>query len=379
MPRTPVLQVVGLITDKADEEITGWETERAKSPSTAEKMVLKSQPGEPSSQASPAERTQRIIASPKARRIAKEKQIDLTLIAGTGAAGRIEERDILDFQKRQPKLTPLARKMAVEAGIEPGKVKSQGNAGRITRADLEKMLQSESKSSVPSSPTRESVITVRTIIAERMVHSHLTTAPVTLSTEADASSLVNLRTELNSAIRPDFDIPLSYNDFLVMITARALKEFPAMNTQWKDDRIIQLQEVNIGLAVETERGLLVPVIREANQKGLQSIARERHDLIERALQGCSLPDDLSGGTFTITNLGVYEIDIFTPIINLPQCCILGVGQILEKPVARSGNLEIQPRVWLSLTFDHRLVDGAPAASFLQRIKKLLEQPGLLIG
>ena len=252
---TPVLEVVGLITDEADEEITGWETERAKSPSTAEKMVLKSQPGEPSSQASPAERTQQIIASPKARRIAKEKQIDLSLITGTGAAGRIEERDILDFQKRQPKLTPLARKMAVEAGIEPGKVNSQGNAGRITKADLEKMLQSESMSSVPASPTRESVITVRTIIAERMVHSHLTTAPVTLSTEADASSLVNLRTELNSAIRPDFDIPLSYNDFLVMITARALKEFPAMNTQWKDDRIIQLQEVNIGLAVETEHGL----------------------------------------------------------------------------------------------------------------------------
>ena len=172
-----------------------------------------------------------------------------------------------------------------------------------------------------------------------------------------------------------------YNDLLGLIVARALREFPYMNARLSADggSIEQLAYVNLGMAVDTERGLLVPVIRAADQKGLRAFGTEFRALVERARSGRSLPDDLSGGTFTITNLGMYDIDAFTPIINLPEAAILGVGRILPKPVVRDGEIVARKMWTLSLTFDHRLVDGAPAARFLQRIKQLIENPYLLLG
>ena len=151
-----------------------------------------------------------------------------------------------------------------------------------------------------------------------------------------------------------------------------------MNAQWAGEEIRLLREVHVGLAVDTDRGLVVVVVRNANQKGLSAIATELRTLVERARVGGSLPDDLSGGTFTVTNLGMYEVDAFTPIINLPESAILGVGRIKERPAAVDGEVCVRQMVWLSLTFDHRVVDGAHAARFLQRIKKLIEQPYLLL-
>lgn len=219
---------------------------------------------------------------------------------------------------------------------------------------------------------------VRAVIAERMSLSARTAAHVTLTTEVDATELVRLREQIKEETQKTLGFSISYNDIMVAIVARALREHPNLNATLAGEEIRLLETINVGVAVDTERGLLVPVIKEADRKGIDQIAREFRDLVERGLAGTLLPDDLTGGTFTITNLGMYEIDAFTPIINPPECAILGVGRIVAKPVVL-GTEEVVVRrmMYLSLSFDHRIVDGAPAARFLQRIKQLVERPYLL--
>ena len=222
---------------------------------------------------------------------------------------------------------------------------------------------------------------LRGIIAERMSASHAETAPVTLVTEADATELVKVRDGLKATVSEEWGFAPGYNDLLGLIVARALGEFPYMNARLSRDRkaIERLPTVNLGIAVDSERGLLVPVIRGAGSKGLRALGTEFRTLMERARAGKSLPDDLSGGTFTITNLGMYDIDAFTPLINLPEAAILGAGRIQPKPVVRDDEIVVRQMWTLSLVFDHRLVDGAPAARFLQRVKQLVENPYLMVG
>jgi pyruvate dehydrogenase E2 component (dihydrolipoamide acetyltransferase) len=217
---------------------------------------------------------------------------------------------------------------------------------------------------------------VRRIIAERMLTSAQTTAAVTLTTEADATELVRLRQQLKNDGREP--VP-SNNDLLAKLVAQALLEHPALNARFEGDAILQLATVDIGIAVDTDRGLLVPVLRQVPTRSLTQIAQESAALIERARTGRISPDDLRGSTFTITNLGMYEVDAFTPIINLPECAVLGVGRIVPRQVVVDADAErvaIRHMMSLSLTFDHRLVDGAPAARFLQRVKQYIEQPYL---
>jgi pyruvate dehydrogenase E2 component (dihydrolipoamide acetyltransferase) len=221
---------------------------------------------------------------------------------------------------------------------------------------------------------------MRRIIAERMAASHGATARVTLVTEADATVFVEAREQLKASVAEEWGFAPGYNDLLGLVVARALREFPYMNARLSasGSEIERLPVVNVGMAVDTERGLLVPVIQDADKKGLRAFGTEFRVLVERARAGKSLPDDLAGGTFTITNLGMYDIDAFTPIINLPEAAILGVGRIQPKAVVHEGEI-VARQMWnLSLTFDHRLVDGAPAARFLQRIKQLVENPYLLL-
>jgi len=222
---------------------------------------------------------------------------------------------------------------------------------------------------------------VRRVIAERMATSAQTTARVTLVTEADATALVEAREQLKADVADEWGFAPGYNDLLGIIVARALREFPYMNARLSDDgqTIERLAAVNLGMAADTERGLLVPVIWNADQKGLRAFGTEFRALVERARAGKATPEDLTGGTFTLTNLGMYDIDAFTPIINLPEAAILGVGRIQPKPVVQDGEIVVRQMWTLSLVFDHRLVDGAPAARFLQRIKQFIENPYLLLG
>jgi pyruvate dehydrogenase E2 component (dihydrolipoamide acetyltransferase) len=198
--------------------------------------------------------------------------------------------------------------------------------------------------------------------------------PVTLATKVDATELVELREAIKKD-RPE-RIPPSYNVLLAALVARALVDHPRLNASLRDDEIVFHETVNIGIAVDTERGLVVPVLCDVQTKSLPVLAEETDQLLTRAAQGKALPDELAGGTFTITNLGVYDIDAFTPIINLPECAVLGVGRLVPELILIDGQPANRTMLTLSLTFDHRLVDGAPAARFLQRVKQFVEQPYL---
>ncbi len=283
--------------------------------------------------------------SPRARRVAGELGVDWALLQGSGRTGRIVERDI--------------RRAVVAAPVMP--VKTEVPAPESDAA----------KRGVPLPLTQ-----VRRLTAERMAASAHTVAAVTLTTEVDATELVRLRKQLQND--PEEGVP-SYNDLLTKLLGYALVEHPYMNVRLEVDAIVQYSTVNVGIAVDSERGLIVPVLRDVQTKPLLQIVRESAELIDAARTGRIDPADLRGGTITITNLGMYDIDAFTPIINLPECAILGVGRILPKQMvidADAGRVAIRHMMFLSLTFDHRLVDGAPAARFLQRIKQYIEQPFL---
>ncbi|MBI3763440.1 MAG: 2-oxo acid dehydrogenase subunit E2, partial [Chloroflexi bacterium] len=288
-------------------------------------------------------------------------------------------------------VSPAARKLAAELGVDYRSIKGTGGRGRIERADVlaaadvmkRGPLEIVAASSAPLSavtPTTDRIVPmtgVRARIAERMSQSAQSTARVTLIAEADATQLVGWREQLRRDF-PQQAGAIGYNELFVVIAANALRAFPYMNATLRENGIHLLNEINVAVAVDTERGLLAPVIRQADQKSAIQIHQEFARLAELTRSGRIGPDDLSGSTFTITNLGMYEIDTFTPLINLPELAILGVGQVAARPVAVDDRVVVQKRVALSLSFDHRLVDGAPAARFLQRIKHLVEAPYALI-
>jgi len=213
---------------------------------------------------------------------------------------------------------------------------------------------------------------MRGAIAERMHQSLQDMAQLTLHTEADVTEMVALRQKLKQ------NKPITYTDLIVKASAIALGEHPRVNATLDGNVIKLLPDIHIGLAVALEDGLIVPVIRNANQKSLDKLAAERTQLVEKARLNQLTAEEMTGGTFTITNMGTYDIDAFTPIVNPPEVAILGVGRILDKVVIYQGKIAQRSMMTLSLSFDHRLLDGAPAAAFLQRIKQLLAEPDQLI-
>jgi pyruvate dehydrogenase E2 component (dihydrolipoamide acetyltransferase) len=249
-------------------------------------------------------------------------------------------------------------------GVDWTQLQGSGRAGRIREQDVRAAATDAGERAVPISA-------VRRTIAERLLHSLEQTAPVTLTTTVDAANLVNLRKQFQAAGGAE---PPSYTDFLVKLTALALRERPALNSRWEGDRIIESRAVHIGMAVDTEAGLLVPVVRDAVELTLRQTASRTRELIARARRRELRAEEMQGGTFTISNLGPFGVDAFTPIIQYPQCAILGVGRIRPEPVVREERVVPGERLTLSLTFDHRLVDGAPAAQFLQALGRLIENP-----
>jgi len=319
----------------------------------------------------------RIFASPRARRVAAERGVELGEVDGSGPHGRIVERDVLDYLARQPAATPLARREARRLGVPLEQV---ARAGERVRAEQVREAAERPEAVLPGEAGELRPMSgVRAIIADRMAASAHTTAAVTLQSVVDATELVTLRETLKEAFAEELGFNIGYNDLLGLIVVRCLQEFPYMNVRLEGDGIRQLEGVNLGLAVDSDRGLLVPVVHGADRMGLRELATEIRAVVVRAREGRATPDDLSGGTFTITNLGMFGVDMFTPIINLPECAILGVGRIRPEPVAEGERVVVRQRMWLSLTFDHRLVDGAPAARFLQGIMRYIESPYLLLA
>ncbi len=396
----PVLAVVGLMTRTPDEPLEEplVEAEVAEPAPTAAEPTPSA---EAETAGAPAEekpvRPGRIFASPRARKYAREHGVDIAEVTGTGPNGRIVEQDVKAYLEAQPKATPVARHLAERLGVDLSDVTGTGPRGRITKADVEAAAPTAPEPEreeapvppvasrpVPSgaeAPTLAEVPLsgVRAVIAQRMHESHVTTAPVTLTMEVDATDFVAARERLKVSLAEKLGFNISYNDLLIKLAARALQEFRYVNAQLDGDAIRQLERIHIGLAIDTERGLLVPHVTDADKKGLVEIAKDVRAMVERARTGKSLPDELSGGTFTITNLGMYEVDAFTPIINYPEIAILGVGRIKAMPAVVDGEIVVRQKMWLSLTFDHRLVDGAPAARFMQYVKQLVEEPYLLLA
>jgi len=327
-----------------------------------------------------------VQVTPVARRMAKDRGIDLSQVRGSGPGGRIVTEDVqraIDEAARPvPPATasttvqviPAARRLAKEHGIDLGQVRGSGPGGRITVEDVQQVIAAAAQlttSVPPASPTTEQVIPLtgmRGTIARRMHQSLQSSAQVILVTEVDVSALVQLREDLKQ------QFALTYTDLVVKAVARALKEHPRLNAWIEGEQIQLVQAIHIGVAVALDEGLIVPVVRYADRRSLREIAQETRRLALRAREGTLSRDEVVGSTFSVTNLGMYGIDAFTPIINPPEIAILGVGRVTEKLVRILRGAEWRQVMTLSLTFDHRAVDGAPAAAFLQSIGKHLENP-----
>lgn len=283
--------------------------------------------------------------------------------------------------------SPLARRLAREASLELAEIRGSGPGGRIVADDVRAHLRAApapaAPAAAPAAPSPAAAPTGlpgrRRVIAERMMASLSQSAQVTLNSECDAGEFVALRGKLAGQYKSELGFRISYNDLLVRICARVLVEQPNMQSQIRDGELFAPDRINVGLAVDAPDGLVVPNLKDVAGAQLLDVARGYRELVEGARDGTLGLDQVTGGTFTITNLGTIGVDTFTPVLNPPEAAILGVGRIVRKPVvSESGELVAGTRMSLSLTFDHRLNDGAAAARFLQRVGQYIEQPYLLI-
>ena len=292
--------------------------------------------------------------------------------------------------------TPIARRIAAEHGLDLRQIRGTGPGGRIVREDVERARAERERAPTAAAPTRieapppivgpEGPLRVRErirmsgmrrVIAERMMQSLATTAQVTLSTQAEATELVRIREQLSRLEERAGRPRVPYDALLVKIVARALQDYPILNSAVQGDEIVLFQDINIAVAVSVEEGLVAPVLRNVDAKPLSQINEELQALVERARSRSLTLDDLTGGTFGISNLGLYGIESFTPILIPPQTGILGVGAIAPRPVVVEGEVAVRQTMYLSLTFDHRVTDGVPAGRFLQRVRELIENPWLM--
>ena len=377
----PCLAGVAVIGEPNEDisELVPGEAPKAEAPAPAPAAA-------PAAPAAPAKAPGgRVVASPAAKKLAKELGLDIALVPGTGPGGRITEEDVKKFKAAPPpppeppkpapepgpKASPLAAKAAAELGMDLKDVPHKG--GRILAADILAAVSAPAAQEGPREEVKR-MNGMRKAIARNMQNSHMTSPTVTFNLGCDATELARLRARLKAD-----DIKVSYTDILVKLVAVALREFPLLNCSVDGDNIIYKNYVNMGVAVALDNGLVVPNVRDADKKGLREISAEVKELANLARTGGLPMDRLSGGTFTITNLGMYGIESFSPIINQPEVAILGVNTIVEKPVVIDGEICVRPILNLSLTADHRVVDGSVAAQFLQRVKKLIECPALVLA
>jgi pyruvate dehydrogenase E2 component (dihydrolipoamide acetyltransferase) len=339
----PCGTVVGIIADDGAEEIPGLDAIVAESRAVAitreqweERQTLK----EVTRESGDTEAKARVRISPAARRLAEAQGVDLSRIKGTGPDGRIVRKDVMRAAEAGPK-----RPVSAVDEDRPGQ------SAPITR--------------------------LRRSIADNMARSARTVARVVLFAEVDMTRAAGYRNDNRESFQREADADLSYNALLIKATASAMREDPILNVSFRDDVIRKHSDINIGLAVALEDSLITVSIKQADQKGLRLIAKESAALVEKAQSGSLQVDDVTGSSITISSLGGFDIDSFTPIVNLPEAAILGVGTAVDRPVVKSGQIEIAPIMKLSLSFDHRVVDGAPAARFLQLLKRKLETLGFL--
>ncbi|MEZ4671921.1 MAG: dihydrolipoamide acetyltransferase family protein [Anaerolineae bacterium] len=318
---------------------------------------------------------ERLKISPRARHLAERKAVTVDDLQGSGPEGRIIERDIEAAISNKVRPTPVARSMMEKGGFGL----PEGAAGRIGARDLTPPSPGSVSASSADDVTVIPLKGARKVIAQRMLESIQTTAQLTMHRSADARALKRLRERLKNSSAGLGLQAVTINDLVLFAVARTLTQHLNLNSLLVDNAIHQYQRVHLGVAVDTPRGLLVPVIRDAHQLTLKQLSGEAKRLILACTDGKVTPDELNGGTFTVTNLGGLGIEQFTPILNLPQSAILGVGNIQLKAVEGANGVEFLPHISLSLTINHQIIDGAPAARFLETLAGYLKEIDILLA
>lgn len=323
----------------------------------------------------------KVRATPAARSLAKDKGIALSKVMGSGPMGRIHKRDVFEYKIDDVRLTPLAKRMADHLEIDLGKVKGTGYKNKILKGDLltEKQLPDIDTSVpteyfngvkgeyIPLNPMRKTV-------ARRMTESYFQAPAFTIVNEVDMSEMISLRSKLKDQVMLEIGEKLTFTDLIFMAVAKTLRKHPAINSAWTDQGVYRYDEINIALAVGLDEGLYVPVIKSCDTLTLGQIAKETKVIARKAIENKLLPKDQENNTFTISNVGMFGVKSFTPIINMPSSAILGIGATIERCVPVDGKVEIKPIMEMCLTIDHRVCDGTPAAKFMKDLKVLMENP-----
>jgi pyruvate dehydrogenase E2 component (dihydrolipoamide acetyltransferase) len=318
--------------------------------------------------------------SPRAQKYVREKNVDLATsdINGTGFQGGVTARDVEEYVKRnRTKISPVAEKIADKNNLDASSIQGTGFGGKVTKADVQSALNNQPQ----VQPMEDKKILrsinysgMRKVIGDRLSQSKFTAPHLYFTTSADMSSLMELRKQVNVAQEQK----ISVNDFIIGAVIKALQKYPGMNSSLQGDKIYQYEDVNIGVAVGLESGLIVPVIKQAQTKKLSQIAKESQALAEKARNGKLLPDEYQGGTFTISNLGMFGIENFTAILNPPEAGILSVSAVKKTPVVvevdGEDQIVIKPLMKMTVSVDHRIIDGLVATRFINEVKTLIENP-----
>ena len=318
----------------------------------------------------------KIPATPLARTVANEKGIDLRTIQGTGKYGEIRSRDIPLIQGAA--MTPLVKRIVEKNNIDVEKIQGSGYKGKIRKEDL--FIKEQNVPEIEMSPVEElagpetfdkkPLTGMRKIIAQRMMASHLQVPAVTLNAKADVTALAQLKDQLVTQI----SLKVTFSDFVIKAVAKTLKEYSNINVCLQGEEILFRKEIHIGMAVALEDGLIVPVIQDVDKLTIREVSEKTKEMARKGREGKLLPSEIENGSLTVSNLGMYDVLSFTPIINQPESAILGLCAIQEELKMIDGIIESRKTMGLSLTIDHRLIDGAQGAIFLKRLKTLLENP-----
>jgi 2-oxoglutarate dehydrogenase E2 component (dihydrolipoamide succinyltransferase) len=309
-----------------------------------------------------------VKASPAARRVATETGVDLAGITGTGRGGVVSKPDVIEQGER----------------AKPAASGDGANVQPVTRAAAEAAPRPAAAKPATPAPapgvreTREKMSTRRKRIAEHLLEAQHATAHLTTFNEIDMSAVSALRERIKERVEKERGVKLSFMPFFVKAACQALEAYPVVNAQIDGDSIVYKHYVNMGIAVASEAGLVVPNVKDADRKGMVEVSSDIAAVAKRARDGKLTMDDLTGGTFTITNGGVFGSLVSTPIINYPQVAILGLHKIQDRPVAIAGKVEIRPMMYVALSYDHRVIDGQQAVLFLVRIKELMEDPATML-
>jgi len=363
----PVVETIAWIGTAGEEIPLAVETEPVAVPETKPEKEPNSDP----LPAAPEEGNVKIKATPAARRAAGEHNVSLETISPSGRHGEIREADVL---KGNRAATPLARRIAEDKNINIDDVRGSGYAGRVFSSDLATRKE-ENQLPAADIDRRVPLTGIQKITGKRMLRSHTEIPAVSMDTKADVTRLLEIRKELNSALKEK----ISINDLVLKAAALALEENPRLNSILDGDSLIYKSSINITMAVATDSGLLVPVVRDVNKLSIRKIAERTSGIIRKCREGKIAQEDMEGGSFTVSNIGTFGITSFTPIINQPQAAILGVCAIEDQLKMVDGTVQSRQIMGLSISFDHRISDGAESAVFFSRIRELLEHPLILLA